>query len=69
MRRSTGFLGAGIIGALVLGGSVAGGYLDQRFKPHSVAKQSFGQGASPAQEMERRRGRAATVAIAEAAVR
>ncbi len=69
MRRSTGFLGVGLIGAMVLGGSIAGGYLDQRYNPKTAAKSSFGQGASPVQEMERRRGRAATVAIAEAAVR
>lgn len=69
MRRSTGFLGVGLIGAVVLSGSIAGGYLDQRYNPQTAAKSSFGQGASPAQEMERRRGRAATVAIAEAAVR
>lgn len=69
MKRTTGFLGVGLIGAMVLGGSIAGGYLDQRFKPQTAATSSFGQGASPAQEMERRRGRAATAAVAEAAVR
>lgn len=68
MKRSTGFLGAGIIGGAVLGGSMLAGYMENRLKPQATAS-SFGQGASQAQEMERRRGRAATIAVAETAVR
>ena len=67
MKRSTGFLGAGIIGAAVLGGSITAGYLEQRLKAQPAVA-TYGQGVSEAQKMERRRGRAAAVAVAETAV-
>ncbi|GAA3266117.1 hypothetical protein [Sphingomonas yabuuchiae] len=69
MKRSLGLIGVGAIGCAVLGSSVAAGYMEKRFKPQAGTERSFGQGASPAQNMERRRGRAATIAVAEAAVR
>jgi hypothetical protein len=68
MKPATGFLGVGIIGGIVLTSSIGAGYLEQRLKPQVAAESSFGKGVTAAQMMERRRGRAATAAVAEAAV-
>ncbi len=68
MKRSTGFLGVGIIGAAVLGGSISAGYLEQKLNVQPAAA-TFGRGVSEAQELERRRGKAAAVAVAETAVK
>ncbi|MGE7206764.1 hypothetical protein ACQKJZ_13925 [Sphingomonas sp. NPDC019816] len=68
MKRSTGYLGAGIIGAAVLGGSITAGYLEKTRNP-PPATATFAQGVSDAQVAERRRGKAAAVAVAETAVK
>ncbi len=69
MKKSMGFIGVTAIGCAVLFGSIAAGYMERRFQPQEKSAPSFGQGVSQAQVMERRRGRAAPIAVAEAAVR